>query len=300
MSKHTAPPEPKAVSVIERVASLAMQLGQRHLETYGATRSRHDFTQRQLMACLILRAYLKTTYRGVVDMLAASASLRRCLGLGDKLPHYTTLQKFSARSQVVAIAQKMVETIGRSASLRADTVCEPAAMDSTGLATTTASHYFRSRSGKKCRQWVKVSVMVWCECLLPLALMVSTGPSNDRVQAPGLLKQARAATPEVTPTKLYADAGYDAEWIHEECHKKWGVESIIKPSGQRADGTRGGCWRSQMDPIHLKARGYGKRWAVETYFSGLKRTMGDALNARRTRCMNAEAAIRVLAYALRR
>ena len=45
--------------VIERVASLAMRLGGRHLADYGATRSRHDFTQRQLMACLILRAYLK-------------------------------------------------------------------------------------------------------------------------------------------------------------------------------------------------------------------------------------------------
>jgi hypothetical protein len=49
----------KAVT-IEKVAEMAMQLGGKHLADYGATRSRHDFTQRQLMACLILRAYLKT------------------------------------------------------------------------------------------------------------------------------------------------------------------------------------------------------------------------------------------------
>jgi hypothetical protein len=49
--------------VIERVAVLAMQLGAKHMADYGATRSRHDFTQRQLMACLILRNYLKTTPR---------------------------------------------------------------------------------------------------------------------------------------------------------------------------------------------------------------------------------------------
>ena len=42
-----------------------MQLGSRHLADYGAVRSRYDFTQRQLMARLILRAYTKTTYRGV-------------------------------------------------------------------------------------------------------------------------------------------------------------------------------------------------------------------------------------------
>src|ERR1700746_1278073 len=98
-------------TLIEKVAALAMKLGSRHLADYGATRSRHDFTQRQLMACLILRAYLKTTYRGVLELLAISPSLRRCLGLGDKLPHYTTLQKFSARSQVLAIADAMIQSI---------------------------------------------------------------------------------------------------------------------------------------------------------------------------------------------
>ena len=91
--------------LIERVAELAMKLSQPYLADYGASRSRHDFTQRQLMSCLVLRAYLKTTYRGVLDVLAASASLRQCLGLDEKLPHFTTLQKFSARSHVLAIAQ---------------------------------------------------------------------------------------------------------------------------------------------------------------------------------------------------
>ena len=54
-----------------------MQLGSRHLADYGATRSRHDFTQRQLMACLILRAYTKTTYLEVIEFLSVSPSMRR-------------------------------------------------------------------------------------------------------------------------------------------------------------------------------------------------------------------------------
>ena len=89
------------VPMVEQVVELAMRLGQRHLAEYGATRSRHDFTQRQLMTCLILRAYLKTTYRGVLDLLATSPGLRERMGLGEKLPHFTTLQKFSCRSQVL-------------------------------------------------------------------------------------------------------------------------------------------------------------------------------------------------------
>jgi hypothetical protein len=101
-------------ATVERVAELAMRLGGRHLADYGSTRGRHDFAQRQLMACLILRAYLKTTYRGVLELLSVSPNLLEALGMQDKLPHYTTLQKFSARSRVLAIAGAMIRTIGRA------------------------------------------------------------------------------------------------------------------------------------------------------------------------------------------
>jgi hypothetical protein len=277
------------VPVIEQVAELAMRLSQRHLAEYGATRSRHDFTQRQLMTCLILRAYLKTTYRGVLEFLSVSPILRQRLGLTDKLPHYTTLQKFSARSQVVEIVQQLIATIGEAAAQQ-DPAPSAAAMDSTGLATSMASEYFRNRTGSSCTQWVKVSVMVLCGSLLPVALVVGLGPSNDRTQAQAVSR----------PATLYADGGYDAEWIHAQCREEWGVESVIKPLNHRADGTRSGRWRSGMSEEHLRERGYGRRWAVESFFSGLKRTMGAALNARLTKQMVAEASLRVLAYALRR
>jgi hypothetical protein len=281
--------------VIEQVATMAMELGQRHLADYGAKRSRHDFTQRQLMACLILRAYLKTTYRGVLEMVAISPALRQALGLSDKLPHFTTLQKFSRRSRVTEIVSVMIATIGQAAAQqlgRGDV-----AMDSTGLESTTASEYFCNRRGRACHHWVKASVVVFCDSLLPLGVVLSLGPSNDRCQAPALLDQAQAVA---HPDRLYADRGYDAEWIHVRCREQWGVESIIKPSGQRADGTRNGKWRGRMSAEHLQQREYGRRWAVESFFSGLKRTMGSALTARRPDQLMAEAAFRILAYALRR
>jgi hypothetical protein len=282
--------------LIERVAEMAMRLSQRHLADYGAPRSRHDFTQRQLMTCLILRAYLKTTYRGVLDLLEVSPKLQQSLGLADKLPHFTTLQKFSARSQVVAIVQQLIATIGQAAA-RQESAPTAVAMDATGLATSTASEYFRSRTGTRCHQWVKVSVMVLCGSLLPVGLAVGLGPSNDRRQAATLLTQAQAVS---RPSTLYADGGYDAEWIHVQCREQWGVESVIKPLNHRADGTRSGRWRSGMSEEYLRARSYGRRWAVESFFSGLKRTMGAALGARRPDQMLAEASFRVLAYALRR
>jgi hypothetical protein len=281
--------------VIQRVAEMAMALSRPYLADYGAIRSRHDFTQRQLLSCLVLKAYLKATYRGVVEILAVSEDLRQCLGLTEKLPHFTALQKFSARSHVVAIVQKIIARVAGFAL--AQSPAPAVAMDSTGLATTTASAYFRSRRGDQCRRWVKISTIVTCDRLLPVALVLDWGPNNDRVQAPELLRQAQAAG---SAHQLYADAGYDAEWIHVQCREQWGAESLIKPNGQRADGTRNGKWRAAMSAEHLTARGYGRRWAVESFFSGLKRTMGAALSSRRPDQMLAEAAFRVLAYTLRR
>lgn len=281
---------------IQKVAELAMRLCQPHLTDYGAARSRHDFTQRQLMSCLVLRAYLKTTYRGVLDVLAGNGPLRACLGLQEKLPHFTTLQKFSARSQVLAIAQAIIARIG-AAALQQRGPEQAAAMDSTGLATSGASAYFESRRGRRCRKYVKLSAVVLCDSLFPVAIVLDHGPSNDLVQVPELLQQARSVG---QPRQLLADAGYDAEWIHAECRESWGVESLIRPHRQRADGTRGGRWRAQMSGEHLRQAGYGQRWGVESFFSALKRTMGGALAARQPAAQLAEAALRVLTYVLRR
>jgi hypothetical protein len=282
-------------TTLKKVAQLAMQLGAKHLADYGATRSRHDFTQRQLMSCLVLKAFMKTTYRGVLEVIAESDGLRQALGFGDKLPHFTTLQKFNERSQVPQIAQAMVASLGEMGAGATGKRRQAAAMDSTGLSGSTASEYFRTRKGGPCRQWIKLSVVVWCTTMLPLAMSVDAGPSNDRRQARSLLQHAQAVG---RPTKLYADAGYDAEWIHQQCRQSWKVESIIKALMASADGTRRGQWRSQMSPEHLKKRGYGKRWSVETFFSAMKRKVGSTLSSRKESTLLAEAATKLLAYAI--
>jgi hypothetical protein len=49
----------------------------------------------------------------VVNLLAASLGLRGQMGLAEKLPHYTALQKFSARNQGMAIAQSLLVELVR-------------------------------------------------------------------------------------------------------------------------------------------------------------------------------------------
>lgn len=279
-----------------------MRLSNRHLSKYGANKSRHDFTQNQLMACLILRAYLKTTYRGLTDFLQGHQSLRQALGMEDKLPHYTTLQKFSARSNVLSIADALIAQIGVAALKSSGQNRKPVAVaiDATGMETTTASAHFVSRAGRERRRWVKLSTAVVCGSLFPIGLVADWGPTNDKCQAQELLTKSFDVPPDCLPQRLYADAGYDADWIHELCRGEWGIESMIKPARCRADGSLGGEHRPAMTEQNLKRRGYGKRWHIETFFSGLKRMMGSTLTARSDANLLKEAAIRVLAYALHR
>jgi hypothetical protein len=55
-----------------------------------------------------------------------------------------------------------------------------------------------------------------------------------------------------------------------------------------------------MAPENLKKCGYGKRWHIETFFSGLKRMMNYAPATRCDANLLKEAAIRVLAQTLHR
>lgn len=280
---------------VEKVMKLALELSRQYMTPYGAVRSRKDFTQYQLMGCLVLRAYWKTTYRGLMELLDGHSKLRAILGMEEKLPHYTTVQKFSERSEVLAILNQMLKRLGAAAIAqgKSDTI---AAMDSTGLETSTASAHFVSRSGKLRHRWVKLSVIVLGGSLLPLCADIGWGPSNDKTQAPALLEEMVEG---LRPQTLYADAGYDAEWIHGYCHDH-AIDTVIKPARCAADGSRKGDYRSQMSLEYLEQHHYGKRWLVETYMSGLKRTTGSTLNARKPSNLLIEAAFKVLTYALRR
>ena len=278
-----------------KVVALSLALGRRHLADYGSYKSRKDFTQHQLMACLILRTYLKTTYRGVIEFLAVSSELREAIGL-DKLPNYSTLKKFADKPGVMDAMHGMLATLAEAVASNNPDQYLDAAMDATGLETSGASAHFVSRSGKTRKKFIKVSVLILCVSLVPASAVISWGPGNDKTQAGALIDQASDA---VTPDLLYADAGYDAEWVHERC-VDWGVMSVIKPARCKADGTLGGLYRSQMTETNLKKLGYGRRWLAETFMSGMKRTMGSTLNATSEHGLMTDAMMKVLAYAIRR
>ena len=73
-----------------RLARTALAVGEEALPRYAARTSRHDYTQAQLFALLVVKHFLRTDYRGVVALAAEWGELRRALKLA-RVPHYSTL-----------------------------------------------------------------------------------------------------------------------------------------------------------------------------------------------------------------
>jgi hypothetical protein len=78
------------------------------LPAYRHKHSPKKFTQHQLFACLVLKNFLQTDYRGIVDHLRDCPALAESIDL-KQFPHYTTLQKAAKRPLVSRVAQRLLD-----------------------------------------------------------------------------------------------------------------------------------------------------------------------------------------------
>lgn len=68
------------------------------------------FTQAQLYACLVLKMFFKTDYRGVESILSDSPNLYAAIGM-KKVPHFTTLQKAEHGILKSSTAHRLLEEL---------------------------------------------------------------------------------------------------------------------------------------------------------------------------------------------
>src|ERR1700722_11972352 len=78
------------------VACRALHAGTDALRPYGHRFSPKTYTQPQLFACLVLKVFFKTDYRGIAQFLTDLTDLRSALRLRS-VPHFTTLHKAGQR-----------------------------------------------------------------------------------------------------------------------------------------------------------------------------------------------------------
>lgn len=286
-----------------RVVRQALAIATETLRPYAHKYSPKKFTQPQLFACLVLKTFLKTDYRGVVAHLADYADARDALAL-PRVPHFTTLHKASRRLLRQPKARRLFRATVRRFLKRRRRV-RRAALDSTGLDCGHASRYYvRRRHGAK-KQWqtvaysryAKLEASFDCATHLMLAALVGRGPRVDTDRFVPLLD---ATLDNVQVRSALADAGYDSEPNHRHAREKRGVLSFIPATaGRPTTKLPTGQYRRQMKQRLNKHYGrYGQRWQAETGFSLFKRRVGSAVQARHYWSQRRELLLMAITYNL--
>lgn len=284
------------------VALAAYASAKRSLPLYRHLKSPKKFTQPQLVACLVLKEFFKTDYRGVVSILEDGSDLRKALEL-EELPHYTTLQKAARRlTDKKTLNHLMCGILGiaQDISLMKKSVAL-SAIDSTGFESHYTSSYFVRRKAKGGEQhqtthytrFPKVGIVADCRAYLVLAGIPSWGPSPDILH----WKEAiREATTRVTLKALTADAGYDAEHAHVFAREKFNIRTIIPNRiGRPTTKLPSGKYRRIM-AVRFNKVLYGQRWQIETINSIIKRRLGSFLRARTYWSQMREMMLRLFTY----
>jgi hypothetical protein len=268
-----------------RVLQAAYRAAQQALPAHRHVFSPRKFTQHQLFACLVLKEFLGTDYRGLSAHLADAPALARAINL-RAVPHFTTFQKAaarllrgdSARRLFDAVVERALRPKGRKRRVPL------AAVDGTGLESRHVSRYYvkrRSKTGTSTQEttyakYPKAVLVVDCDRHVILSAVPGRGPASDLVHFRAALGHAVRRASIGT---LLADADFDGEWVHEHV-RSFGVRTVIPPErGRPSDKPPAGKWRRRMKQQFDKKK-YGQRWQVETVNSMIKRRLDSALRAR--------------------
>jgi len=265
------------------VALAALATARRALPAYSHVCSPKTFTQHQLFACLVLKNFWRTDYRGVVKHVGENPVLFQALELA-KIPHFTTLQKASRRLLKTATTRRLLDAtvrlhMGRKRRVRR------AAIDSTGLECSAASGYFvrrRARAGKPWKTVVyhhypKLGVVCDTDSHLILGYRAGRGPRPDVDEFRPLVNEAQR---RVRLSQLMADAGYDSEPNHCFAREEQQIRSVIPAKhGRPTDKLPTGRYRRLMK-LRFNRIAYRRRSQVETVISMIKRRQGSYVGGR--------------------
>lgn len=238
--------------------------------------SKKIFTSWQHIMLLVFRQYERKSYRDFVDWLAFS-KLPEAICL-RRIPHFTTLQKFSARMKSLWL-ESMMKTLCNIADI--------AGIDSTGFSLANSSQYFCSVIGRKVRKFMKLSMIGDMRKKLIMAVRIRKKRRHDNVDFRPLLEKIRANV-------IVADKGYDSEMNHVIADNH-GIKFIAPLRNNVPVCRTSGLHRKFLKrnfPFHI----YHERNKCESIFSALKRRHGSAVNSRIFLAQKNELMFRVLAY----
>jgi hypothetical protein len=258
------------------------------LNLYSCKYSKHVYTQHQLLVLVLLKEYISTDYRDFVELIDLMSDIKEKLDL-DKVPHFTTLQKFVSRipsflfNLILSRIIMLFYSHGEKVSI--------AAIDATGFTSSYASHYYSRRTGKLRRSFLKTSISVDTKKKIILGWKISQKTDHEIKHANALIRQSN----KMRKSDCYVmDKGYDSEKIHSLIREEIKADSII-PLRQRKRKKIKGKYRKQLNLSFDKIK-YNQRNLAETMFSVVKRKFGETLRSRKFRNQVKEIKIKLIVY----
>lgn len=257
---------------------------------YSSKFSRKDFNQHQLLSLVIFKQYLGLRYRDFIELVELMDVINKRLGI-SRIPHYSTLCKFSARISSILLLKiyKEVMRIFYHDTMRISTM----AIDSTGFPIEHFSYYYSLRTEKTRKDYIKVSIAVDTAKQAILGYKITKSRQHDTKHAKPLLRKTMKRA-----LCYVLDRGYDSEPIHCQIRSELKAKSLIPLRNWNADYVKG-VFRNEMLTDFDKKR-YGQRNKVETVFSVLKRRFGDEITARLFRNQVKEVKIKCIVHSVDR
>lgn len=281
--------KPKRESHYVRWARIAYGMTSAMLPRYRHRNSPKTYTQPQLVAAVLLGFYLDLSYRDLEEWLLASEAICQALELKQVPDHATLCRAYGAMSETQRrglnawwLEQQGVQT-------------EVVASDATGFSPTHASQHYLSRTGRTMTYYRKGFYAIDIERRYILGWHEARGhDGSDAQYLNNLRRQAALYAPLEGHARNFvvlADKGFDGLQARptDFIRPRRGQHPIRRPDrALRADLT---------DMAHLDGF-MGRRWAIETTISVMKRKSGDALRSRSRRRQRREIGVKALIYNL--
>jgi len=254
---------------------------------FSNRKSNHIFTIWQHIVLITIRQYEGKSYRMFVDWLFEACYLRSFLEL-SRIPHFTTLQKFTDR-----INNTLLEKIISSFIVISGTKHIFAGIDSTGFKSTHSSQYYTERA-KLRRKWIKLSIGADVLLQIICTIKIRRAPTrHDNIDFKPIITRTSNI---LSLSVVTADKGYDSEHNHQLVRDGLHAFSIIPARYEHVPIWRTyGKYRKQMKRVYSKLL-YNQRNKDETIVSVIKRLFGEHLMSRSIRTQNRELSFRCITY----
>lgn len=245
----------------------------------------------QHLFLLIAKEHSKCDYRSFIESLYDS-KIPKYIRL-KKIPHFTTLQKFSKRI-AASIVDKLVFLTKNLFKKQGNIF----GADSTGMELDHASAHYCKRIDRQKPVKGFVNLNMICDT------------KNKNIIVTKIRKKRRHDCSDFLPMfnkvkqfdfdYFVADKGYDSAQNHKAIYES-GADSQIKVKDYGTFSSRSGQKKYRRKALNEhKPEIYGQRAITESVFSSLKRKYGSKLRARKYKTQKIELLFKVLSYNIER